>query len=624
MRITLRELEAPTRPPIPRLDVRIASGDCLRPDSLTLNESSRLSLAIYPDTSGPFEARVCIGNVPVASTRVQDRPDFLLELPDFVDSGADLCYSCRGQLLRDWVGQTELSVEVWHDGGWRRVLHVNPLYVTAGKLEQEAFEVLCREIAAYSAAALLDVYGKTSIGLSVGRQRTETGPVAELQRVRQAVNHLAIALREIARQPAYRLKARRVREPALSEQSVSVLTLEEACVDPTLALAHRQRVYFREHVREVAAPSYNLPENRTISGFLNFLARELRGLRGRLQREVNLRVERRSYRHRRPRGADASPLAEKTWWEQEDLPRIEELKRLLESLTALEGELAGLRRYPFLARDAELREMPQSTPLFRTRKAYAGAFKVIVNHFQAYRFSLDGGHLLMRAKSLPVLYEWWCVLEVLRCLQGALQLRTQPFGQGSPFQRLEEERDRFVVEFTPNQHIDFADDAGHMVRLRYVPSYRSASESRGRTFGLLGPEPELTPDIALEIYPDATSPTPELVIVFDAKYSSQPQQKKLDEVRSKYGKIGIFRTGRVLSRQVWALTPAAPLRYAPGPTEVAPFCTVDNHSVWLDEFDMSSTAAGAIQTKPLLTEGRSPLDCLVRLLLSRSGVQVRA
>jgi hypothetical protein len=618
MRIVLRELEPPPRRPIPLLDVRIAPGDCLRPEALTLSESSRLSLAVYPETSGPFAARVCVGNVPVASTRGQDRPEFLLELPDFADSGDDVCYSCRGQLLRDWVGQTELSVEVWQTDGWRPVLHVSPLYVTAGKLEQEAFEVLCREIAAYSAAALLDVYGKTSISLSVGRQRTETGPVAELLRVRQAVHHLATALREIARQPAYRLKARRVREPALSEQSVSVLTLEEACVDPTLALAHRQRVYFREHVREVAAPSYNLPENRTISGFLNFLARELHGLRFRLQREVALRVERRSYRHRR-RNPD-----EKTWWEQEDLPRIEELKRLLENLSALERELAGLRRYPFLARDAELREMPQSTPLFRMRKAYAGAFKVIVAHFQAYRYSLDGEHLLMRAKSLPVLYEWWCVLEVLRCLQGALELRTQPFGQGSPFQRLEEERDRFVVEFTANQHVDFADDAGRVVRLRYIPSYRSAFESRGLTFGLLGPEPELTPDITLEIYPDATSPTPELILVFDAKYSSLPQQKKLDEVRSKYGKIGVFRTGRVLSRQVWALTPTAPLRYAPGPTEIAPFCTVDNHSVWFDEFDMSSAVAGAIQTKPLLTEGRSPLDCLVRLLLSRSGVQVRA
>src|SRR5262249_22283723 len=160
---------------------------------------------------------------------------------------------------------------------------------------------------------------------------------------------------------------------------------------------------------------------------------------------------------------------EKTWWEQEDLPRIEELNRLLESVTALERELVGLHRYPFLARDAELREVPQSTPLFRTRKAYAGAFKVIVAHFQAYRFQLDGEHLLMRAKSLPVLYEWWCVLEVLRCLQAGLQLRTLPFRQGSPFQRLEEERDRFVVEFTPDQRVDFEDEDGRLVRLRYSP-----------------------------------------------------------------------------------------------------------------------------------------------------------
>ena len=51
---------------------------------------------------------------------------------------------------------------------------------------------------------------------------------------------------------------------------------------------------------------------------------------------------------------------------------------------------------------------------------------------------------------------------------------------------------------------------------------------------------------------------PELIIVLDAKYSSEAHTVKLDEFSRKYGKIGVFRTGRVLSRQVWAMTPMLP------------------------------------------------------------------
>src|SRR5215471_19996309 len=134
----------------------------------------------------------------------------------------------------------------------------------------------------------------------------------------------ACSLRAIARRPAYRLKSRRVREPALAELAVSDVTLEETCLDPTLAVPLQGgRVHFREHVREVASPSYDLPENRTIAGFLHFLSLQVRDLRRRMEHEIGMREERRQYRNRRP--ADGG----KSWWESEDLPRIEEMTNLL-------------------------------------------------------------------------------------------------------------------------------------------------------------------------------------------------------------------------------------------------------------------------------------------------------
>jgi hypothetical protein len=373
-------------------------------------------------------------------------------------------------------------------------------------------------------------------------------------------------------------------------------------------------------VREVAAPHFDLPEHRLIAGFLHFLAVQIRDLSERIQREMDLRNERRAYRNRR------GPDGGKTWWETEDLPRIEELHRLLGHLTALERELTQLRRHPVLPAAARLREVPASTPLIRSHRAYASAFKVIVSHFTSYRVRLDDEHLLLRAKSLPVLYEWWCVLEVLRLLQGCLRLRkSSAFTASSPFRRLDDERERFVIELTPDQVVDFEDEAGRLVRLRYVPTYRRPTERSRSSYGLLGLEEERTPDVAVEVFRDGdvNGQPPELIVILDAKYSSEPQPKKLEEVRYKYGKIGVFHTGRVLSRQVWALTPAPP-RSGSAEPEWAAFCTVDNVGFWSEQFDVQSTVAGVVQAKPNMPPGRSPLESLLRSLLRRSGVVLKS
>jgi hypothetical protein len=270
--------------------------------------------------------------------------------------------------------------------------------------------------------------------------------------------------------------------------------------------------------------------------------------------------------------------------------------------------------------------VPQSTPLLRSNRAYASAYKTVLGHFRSFRVRLGEDHLLTRGKSLPVLYEWWCALEVMRVLQGCLKLcEQQPQGRDSPFRRLEAERTRFVVEFTPDQAVDFEDDTGRLVRLRYVPSYRDEEASGGLAYGLLSSEEERTPDIALEIFPigDRSNPVPDLIAVFDAKYTSVPHRNKLEEVRLKYGKIGVFATGLVLSRQVWALVPGGPLPSRSYGPAFSAHCTVDNSGFWRDDYDMRSWTAGVIQAKPRLGLERLPLEGLIRLLLRRAGVAVR-
>jgi hypothetical protein len=616
MQILLRERDPATRRWETLLGLSATLDAPIQHGAITLNEASEIELAVRFE-AGALPLRVVVGDVLVASTREQDRPDFLIFLNDDADGERAFC---RGRLLRDWVGLAEFQIQVLGPLGWQPVVDILPVRIAAGKIAQEEFEALCEDVASHSAAALLDVYGKTFFGLELEFKPGEHAPVAALHRVRQAIDQMSIALREIAAQPAYRLRTHRVREPAIAVQGVSDLTLEEACLDPTLAIRHRGGIAFREHVREVALPHFNLTENRILSGFLCFLERQLADLKVRLLSEIDIREERRAFYHRP--GGDG----EKSWWETEDLPRIQEMKKLLDHLHAMQTELHRLTRYPFLPRGAELREIPQSTPLLRSNRAYASAFKTVLSHFKSFRVRLGEEHLLTRGKSLPVLYEWWCALEVLRILQASLkQCDNQPRGRGSPFRRQESERIRFVVEFSPDQAVDFEDDAGRLVRLRYVPSYRPEAASGGLAYGLLSPEEERTPDITLEVFPagDRSSAVPELIIVFDAKYTSMPHNQKLEEVRLKYGKIGVFETGHVLSRQAWALVPSMP--YPPrvvGP-EWSGHCTVDNSGFWSERYDMLSATAGVIQTKPRLAVQRPPLEGLIRLLLRRAGVAVR-
>src|SRR5436189_184397 len=167
MRIRLRERDPLTRRWHGVLDQRVGVSSCTRVAPLALNESSELSLFVHPDRAdgfgSNFDARLLVGNFPVASTLEKDRPD-------------------------------------------------------------------------YSAGMLLDVFGKTFVNLQLERRPGENAPILVLQRVRQVIDQLAASLRAIARRPAYRLKSRRLREPALAELAVSDLTLEEACLDPTLAV----------------------------------------------------------------------------------------------------------------------------------------------------------------------------------------------------------------------------------------------------------------------------------------------------------------------------------------------------------------------------------------------------
>jgi hypothetical protein len=595
-----------------------ATTDLAKPLKLAdtqMSESDLVSVQIEVPPGNVPAVRLRVGSVLVASSIATDRVR-RIDYDDASEAEAPPLV-CRGKLLADWVGLTELTVEVRRGDAspWLTALTL-PLVVAAGKLETEQLNQLFNELEHAAAAVLLDVHGKTQVGLKAAPQPGSSAPVAVLSRLRETIRELNDLLHRMARQPASRLRTQASREQALIGQAISEATLAEACRDPNLLGRRGAQLLFREHLREHSRPSYRIPEHQVIADFSEYLKAQLADLRHRIDAEVADREARKRWRN------VAHEPGKPSWWETEDLPRIDELQRCRQEVAELRGTVNEWCKLAFLPPGRCLRQKPQSTQLFRNHVVYRRAFRVIAGHFLTYQATLDTHHLLTRARSLPVLYEWWCAVRLISILTDSLTpLLHDASAEPLISTRLAQEGRRFTIEFAADQAINFRDRQGARVRFRYQPAYTSCRGRTGAVVGTLDAGALRTPDMALEVFPARPTAveTPELIIVLDAKFSSLPQAEKLTEVTTKYSKIGDGRTGRVLSRQVWALTPVAPSPATPG-EGLRPYCTVDNEAFWSDQFDVNNPVNAAIQTRPISPGAADPLRMLIVSLLRLADV----
>lgn len=569
----------------------------------------RVAFASPPDP--PPALRILVGSVPVASTIPTDRVA-AIEYEDV--PGAEDSLACRGRFFADWVGRTELTVAVRSGDrdGWRTAVHV-PVAVTAGKITHEQFERLFSELEKESASVLLDIYGKTQVGLKADGHAAPSAPVAVLHRVKDAVQALDGLLRQVNRQPACKLKVTRTRELAVAGQSISEATLQEACADASLLSRLDGRVAVREYLHDRSRADYRIPEHQTIADFAEYLQAQLADLRVRIDAEMRERQDRRTWRHA-PRGDGQA-----SWWEQEDMPRIRELGECRDALALLRHRLDEWSALKYLPPGTALRSHPRLTPLFQKHPLYRRVYQVMAAHFLAFRATLDTRPVMAKARSLPVLYEWWCALRVLRTLLRILTpAANEPGNRGPVASRLAQGRNTFTIGFAADQSMTFEDGRGGTVRFRYNPVYGADDRA---AIGLLDGGSKRTPDIALELFPrDSPSKgVPTLIVVFDAKYTSLSHKQKADEVKAKYSAIGDPSTGTVLSRQVWALTPVA-AESGRNPAHLQSYCTLDNTAFWSDSFSMSNPVTGAIEVRPRVGEAFDPLDALLVLLLRRTGI----
>ncbi len=427
----------------------------------TASESDVLSFQFYPPPGSNPALRVSVGSVLVASSIPTDRVHPINY--DDASEADDPPLVCRGKLLADWVGLTELVVEVRLGDAplWMKAV-VLPLAIAAGKLETEQFNQLFAELERHAAAVLLDIHGKTQVGLQQVQSLASSAPAAVLGRLRETIGELDGLLHRMARQPASRLRTQLSREQALLGQAISDATLAEACRDPCMVGRRGTQLVFREHLREHTRLDYRIPEHQCIADFSEYLKAQLGDLRQRMDLEIEERQARKRWRNH------PNESGQQTWWEAEDRPRIEELQQCRHEVARLRGAVDVWGHLAFLPPGICLRRKPQSTQLFRNNAVYRRAFRVMAGHFLTYQATLDTHHLLTRARSLPVLYEWWCAVRVLRILAAGLTpVLHDPMAGPIISSRLAQEGRRFTIEFDSDQAINFRDSRGARVRFRY-------------------------------------------------------------------------------------------------------------------------------------------------------------
>ncbi len=574
--------------------------------SQSASESDWFAIHFECGHASDYRFRISVGDVLVATTDPDDR-----DIPP--TAGVTVApFECQGKFLADWVGLTELTVSQRRaDDDWRILLAL-PLAVTAGKLLHEEFEQLFAELEREASELLLDIHGKTQVGLKRVAGMASASPIAALARLRETVRELREAWPALARRPANRLRMTASRELAMAGQAVSEGTLAEIARDPGMVRSFEGDYALYEHLREDPRPDYRIPEHRTLADFLLHLQGQLAGLRPKIEAEIVWREGRKAWRNH------AHADGQATWWETDDRPRIEELRHCLAETKALAEAIRRLGQSPFLPPGRPLADRPGPTPRFQNLPHYRRLFHAIDRHFLSFEITFETQSLLSRVRSLPVLYELWCAVRVLRILSQGLRRTTAGLAGTSLVRSTTlSTNTQFSLDLSADRAVDFEDAAGNRVRFRYQPEYRSALSG----VALLDGSILRTPDMALEFFAAGNAGRmPDGILVLDAKYSHVPHALKIAELGPKYGRIGDPRTGRVLSRSVWALMPG-PAAHRGDRTHLRGFATTDNLGFWSADYDGVGPAHGALETRPTRPGAYDALKQFLAKALAHVGVQ---
>ncbi|HVR73904.1 MAG TPA: nuclease domain-containing protein [Planctomycetota bacterium] len=597
-------------------------GECeiLETDRVTFTVSTRDS---FPGDLE--EVQIRCGDVVVASTRAEGPHEALLVL-----EGGNALEARAFQPFLDCAGLTTVGLCVrWADEDVLQAVERVAVRVVPSKITPRELEQLMTELDMVSSGVLFDAYTKTYVGLRAAGAGRAWAPAEKLERIRAVLGLLGAELARIAHRPAQRLMLSPRRVDISLGESITPETIASLGEDPSLLMRTRTGLALRERVEMMAERDVVLPEHQAISGFLAVLEVEVREIMDLIRSEIDQRLKRKRF---------FAPGDHGIWAEREE-PKIQSLRDLEARARVLLSRSKDLRRrHDFLPAEAPpLYHPPELTKRFAHAGAYSVLYRAMREHFLEQRVDPDNRSVLVGARSLPVLWEYWVVLKVVEFLQRTLRFSVAPWESASSiYRRVIGSRDRYSLDLASERRLDFVDAEGRRILLRYQPRYWTMRR-RGELFGRLRAEgAPFEPDISIEIYARGAQAEaaaarpgpggdalPEHIVILDAKYTTRRQEEVLQSIL-RYRNIGEFGTGRRLARHVWALTnaprdPDAHVIKRAGSGEDASrleeHATVDNEAFFVSGFSAAGETCGVLCLRPEKRKAEEPLHVWLRSIL---------
>ena len=415
-----------------------------------------------------------------------------------------------------------------------------PVVISPHPQTQAHFEVMISDLTEIHAGLAHDVVSRGMIRRRdvVSHEISELYPETVLPELQRTYNCLAKALEQIGLQPVRRMKRRSQIARYRPGDRLSQSALLSMVRSPGTVVSSSGEV---KALGKITLPRVELSEDLAEHRHLAHRIHALSDLSQELARHcsrmaASLAEEQENWGNA---GSDQISVFEKR-----DVPRITHLHSMEHSALHLAREFKRLiERYAFL-RVGRPRTRFQPTPIFTGRSGYREAYRALRDSQHLLGVMVDGQSIQVNYRSLAQLYEYWCFMNVIRCLRQIL---------GNPVSN-----DSFVLvdsiyrpEMKPGQTFEFAAGPKRVI-VTYEPSiydWRTARR-RGDRYGATLTKNPLRPDILLEIEAPGR---PTMAIVLDAKSTCSFQDRIFREISDYARHIISIRTGVQPVRAVFLL-----------------------------------------------------------------------
>lgn len=450
--------------------------------------------------------------------------------------------------LEVWVDGEKLETEryglwYWRPRGFAGIYELTlkaPNYtprialvrVLPSRLSYERWEAMLEEIRDTSEDLLFQLQSPAFERARIRSRRERSSALREYQLIKAIQPELADIMARLRRNPRRSLS---INEEQMLVHQVPRFSAEVQPVPgPVQVLpAHLSSGLLRSDLPlswtiQEQTLTYDVYENRLLKHFLwRQLAPRLFQIQERAEAELARREQ--SSQYKRLQG-----------WEDDETPRIEGLKRVIQDCHDLLNQCNAWGSETFLRHVSSLTLAQGPTQVLQKHPTYNRFYRLYLRFQKELAYSLDTERFLAKLamRKVSELYQFWAVFVMTRASISLLTRAGYRLISSNGYFELNE--DAFQLDVMPGARIELAKDDVRIL-IRYEPVY---PQMNSVVQGLVSTAPrQRSPDMSIEIW---EKEQPVGVIVFDAKYKTES-----DGIRQTYVEDDLTKMSDYLNKIRW-------------------------------------------------------------------------